>query len=173
MTFDEAFELLYTRIFKYCIGRFHGDSFLAEDATNKAFIVLNRKWDTLASHEEKFLTSWLFGAVRYTTKEVKRETAANVISLDEEWCVSMIEQEQINSGTTYNEVFEDQKYEDYIAAIEKSLNSADRHVFHRIVVDNCPISKISEELQATENSVRVRWSRLQRKIEPLVRALIK
>ncbi len=173
MSFEEVYKKLYPTILRYCSCSFHGELYYAEEAAAKAFCVLYRKWDELPSYEEKFLKCWLVGAARNTVKEVIRVKSNNVVSLDEEWCVAMVEQQQLQSGAGYNEVLEAQKYEDYIKEIEHSLKESDRRIFHMAVVEKCTIAQMAAEFHSSDNAMRIRWNRLQKKIRPMVEALIR
>ncbi len=173
MIFEEAYKKLFGSITRFCFCLCNKDQYLAEEATVKAFDVLKRKWEELPSYDEVFIRCFLAGTARYTSLEVKREYSSNVISLDEEWCIAVVEREQYMSGGNHNEVLEAQKYEDYIEAIEKTLKGKDLAVFHGIVVEKRTLRRLSEELKDSENALRVRWSRLQKKLEPMVREMIK
>ena len=172
MTFDEMYLKHFPTISAYCYHRNGLNQYLAEEATAKAFDVLYKKWNTLRSHDEKTLKSWLLKAAENTMKEVGRKQPPPHEPLDAPWCQDLIEEQQCRNGTFYDSFMETQKFLDYINEIEKTLKPNAKALFHYIVVEQLSIEETAKEINLTENAVRIRWSRLSRKLKPFVKQLI-
>ncbi len=173
MNYEEAYDRLYRPIVRFCHVIFNDDSYYADEAASKAFKALKRRWDELRSTDEITIRCWLANAVRYTAQEVRREMAAETIPLDENWGRALVEKYQIKTEQYYNPVLEMIKYEDYIKDILKLLSPPDQKIFRGIVLEEKTIQQLAEEFQIKENAMRVRWYRLQKKLEPIVKEMIK
>ena len=172
MTFDEAYLKHFPAITAYCFYRNGKDQYLAEEATAKAFEVLYKKWDTLRSHDEKVLRSWLIKAAENTMKEVGRKQPSSYEPLDEPWCQDLVDEQQYKNGGYYDYFDERQKFLDYASDLEKSLELETKILFHCIVVEELSIEAIARKMNLTENAVRIRWSRLRKKLQPLVKKML-
>ncbi len=172
MTFDEMYLKHFSTITAYCYYRNGLNRYLAEEASSKAFDTLYKKWHTLQSHDEKVLKSWLLKTAEHTMKEVLRKQPPPHEPLDESWCQDLIEEQQCRNGTFYDPVMETQKYFDYISEIEKTLKPNAKALFHYIVVEQLTIEETAKEMNLTENAVRIRWSRLSKKLKSFVKQLI-
>ena len=172
MTFDEMYLKHFPTVTAYCYQRNGFNRYFAEEAASKAFDVLQRKWEELSSHDEKKLKSWLISAVEYTMKEVVREQPPSHEPLDEPWCQDLIEEQQCRNGTFYDPFMEAQKFLDYTNEIEKKLKPNAKALFHYIVIEQLSIEETAKKMNLTENAVRIRWSRLSRKLKPIVKRLV-
>ncbi len=173
MSFDEIYKEFYPTLVRYCCQFFPRQRCYAEDAADRAFVMLYRKWDEMASHDDRFLKSWLLGTVQLTSKEVRRHITANIVSLDEQWCVDLIEDQQLEGHPFFNEVLEEQRFLDYIDEIKKELNPGEWELFELAAIKSLPHSEVARAMQLSVNATRIRWCRLLKKLKPLVEELIK
>ncbi len=166
MTFEDAYKALFESIVKYCYVRNGKDRYYAEESTAKAFEVLYRKWDTLPSHEEKFIKGWLVRAADNTIREVRRSAPSAYMPIEEAWCQDLIDEQHCRNH--YDEDQEAYCFAEYIKEIEAKLEPKDRQLFHYVMVEQLPFNKIANNMNTSENAVRIKWTRLKRKLSPII-----
>ncbi len=172
MTFDEIYRKKYKTVVAYCYERTRHNQYLAEEAASRAFRVLFQKWDTLNSHEEPVLQSWLLRTAYYTVKEICRQQPPAHEPLDEPWCRDLADEMQSRNGNFYDLVTEKLQFECYVSQIEKALRPRARELFHYIVADGLSIRDAAEKMSITENALRIRWLRLQKELVPIVEKIL-
>ncbi len=165
MTFDEVYTKHFPTMARYCLSRNGGDRYLAEDAAEQAFLTLFRKWDTLPSHDELFLKCWLAGTCENTMREIHRKTQG-VASLDEDWCLDLVEEEQSRKGVAYDLENEITRFAEYTEALEKDLKPKEKLLFRAVVVDEVGLREAGRRLDISENAAKLKWGRLKKKLQP-------
>ena len=123
-------------------------------------------------YEPKQLSSWLYGVLENKLKEMKRQQPQYIESLDEDWCRDLVEHQQYMHGTPIDEEIEYQRFLQYAAQIEHTLHTKDRELFHYRVIDQYPHKVIAKKMNLSENAVKLRWRRLQARIQPFVEKMI-
>lgn len=127
------------------------DKNVAEDIVHETFYVAIRKYDIFSQHPES--RGWLFNVAKFKIKEYYRKLKSQEEPYTEE--------EQEDTGTTEA---------GYIKAemeimIYETLTDEELLRFRRYYVWGETPAEIAEKEQITENNLRVRLSRLKRKIE--------
>ncbi|MBQ9131756.1 MAG: hypothetical protein IJX62_04725 [Clostridia bacterium] len=172
MTFDETYLRCFDLICRYCLPRLKSNQYLAEEVAKKALDILARDWKTVQFYEEKLFYCWLYGVVENKIHEVDREQAPKYEPLDEEWCMKLVEKQQIKKGAPLDEETEYRQFLDYAAVIERKLEGWERELFHYRVVDGLLFRDVAKRMAITENAAKLRWYRMEEKLKQIVDELL-
>ncbi len=170
MTFAEAYNTLYPAVVKFCFVQNGQKYHEAEDAASMAFLVLHNRWNEVASHDSRLIKSFLIGTARNAMRQLYREKPPDHESLDDAWCQDAVEAENLGQMDEQRYNFE---YREYIKEIEATLDPEGRRIFHSIVVDELSFRQIAKAMHVSENSLRLRWIRIRKKLKPKLDKLLR
>ncbi len=155
----------YSRIYDYCLYRIRHQQD-AEDMSSDIFCLLYDKWEHYETHDETAVLAFLYRSANY--KIVERGKGTIILYGNEE-----IDIDSLSGDVPIDyEIVENDKYERYISEILRNLAGKERELFTYIVIDKLPYADIGNRFGVSENSVKLRWYRLRRRMKPLVQSLI-
>ncbi len=162
---EKIYKKCFQRIYEYCKHRI-GNENDAMDIASEVFCLLFEKWTRYETHPEEAILAFLFRSADYKIRERGRieevrsgDTEIDLTTLPEKLPIDFYIKEQ-------------DKYEEYIREILLALPEKSRELFADIVINKMPYSEIAAKLQVSENTVKLRWYRIRRKLEPFVHSLI-
>lgn len=162
MTYEEAYRIHRKRIECFCQYKLYSKSDEeAEDIASEIFILLFQKWETMDSHEGDRIKAWLYRAATLKVMESNRKAhqAPEVCEFDE---TRMGETEDILA----RDFEEDSRiFEQYLRQIKSILSRKDLILFEMKVEKKYTLAQAAESLKIKETTVRVRWFRIQKKLE--------
>ncbi len=171
MTFEFIYEKYFDDIYRYCYHRNDGDQYSAEEATKLTFDVVLRDWKTVKEYPSERFMAWLYGVARNKIREVRREQPPSTESTSEEWCRALIDAQSIGKEPP-DEEEEYQQFVQYIKEIRSWLKPKDLKLFDMRVLKRMPHRDIGEQLGVSENAAKLRWARLEDKLQPIVEKII-
>ncbi len=155
----------YNRIYDYCLYRIKHE-YDAEDMTSDVFCLLHDKWEQYETHDDAAILTFLYRSANYKIIERGKETTILCGSAE-------IDIDSLPEGLPIDyAIVENDRYERYISDILRNLTGKDRELFTYIVIDKLHYTDIAGKLHVSENTVKLRWYRLRRKIKPLIYSLI-
>lgn len=161
-TFNEAYELYYESIYKFCLSRLNGGSEYAEDCTQEVFLVFyNRltKGDTF-EYPRAFLYKTAVNIIRqYNDKNIKINS--NETEFDE-----YIPSDEINSA------IEKISFESLKKRIEESLRDDDLILFREFFIEEKRVKDIARELGITPTTCATRLHRLRSRLKAIINDFI-
>ncbi len=162
---DRIYREYYNRIYNYCLYRIQ-HKYDAEDMTEDVFCLLYNKWEQYKTHDDAAILAFLYRSAYYKIIERGKETTILYGSTE-------IDIDSLPEGLPIDyAIVENDRYERYISDILRNLTGKDRELFTYVVVDNLRYADIADRLQVSENTVKLRWYRLRRRIKPLIYSLI-
>ncbi len=172
MTFELIYEKYFDDIHRYCYYRTEGDQYCSDEATAETFFLVLKQWETVKTFNDDRLMAWLYGVARNKIREVRREQPSSIESLSEERCRALIDEQSIGKEPP-DEEEEYQQFVQYIKEIQSRLKPKDLRLFDMRVIKRMPHKKIGEALGISENAAKLRWARLEDKLEPIVEKILK
>ena len=129
----------------------------AEDIASRAMQILWEKWDTLPTHTEVGLTSWLFRTARNLARDHEKSLSRRppTLSLDELPPSRAPQAEQEESP---------EQYDRYLSRILQRLSPDDAALFADRIIRHQTDKQIAARMGITVNAVRIRWTRIKQKI---------
>lgn len=173
LTFIEIYSKHYNTIYRYSYKKIHNKE-LAEDLSSEVFVKLLEKWSLLEHTSEKALLSWLYKTLNnillnyYKTKKLHFSESNSEILFDE------FEAQGI---WAFQDIFDTQEiqdvlYKEYIQQISHLLNNNEFLLFKNIVLNNRSIAETAKIINKKENTVKVSWKRLKKKLKKILIDLI-
>ena len=172
MTFEFIYEKYFDDIHRYCYYRTEGDQYCSDEATAETFFLALKQWETVKEYPPERFMAWLYGVARNKIREVRREQPPSTESTSEEWCRALIDAQNIGNEPP-DEEEEYRQFVQYINQIRLQLKPKDWNLFQMRVVQRMPHKKIGETLGISENAAKLRWARLEDKLEPIVEKILK
>lgn len=166
MTYEEAYQKYKDVIERFCLSHTDNNRYYAEEATSETFQTLFEKWDSLNSHEDKVLLTWLYRTAINKIREQHRNEPPAYLNIDDEENQNLIEKRLLEDGSIPDEYEEFEKYEVYLTQIKQILKKKELILFEYIVVKRLTYKQVSNYLKISESAVKMRWYRLQNKIHP-------
>lgn len=174
MTFDQAFHKFYAYIVMYCHQFTKNDTFSSEDITSEAFITLSHKWESLKSHEEPVVLSYLMHTARLKGLEFLRKKPPETIPYEDDYAQNMIAKQMLEDDSIPDAIEEHLKFEAYKTKLRGHLKNPDERKLFKYKVDmQLKNKEIGRKMDLSEGAVKMRWIRLRKKLHPIVEELIK
>ncbi len=162
---ESIYRKYYRRIYDYCLYRIKHE-YDAEDMTSEVFCLLYDKWEQYEAHDEAAILSFLYRAANLKIRERGRQT-------DRPYGGAEIDIDTLSEELPIDyAIVENDRYERYISDILRKLTGQDRELFTYIVIDQLRYTEIADKLHVSENTVKLRWYRLRRRMKPLIYSLI-
>lgn len=170
VTFEQIFTEYYPHICRYCAYRLKDDSH-AEDIASEVFILLAQRWDSIEPHSTPVLATWLYRTARFKLQEHARHLKRRVptASLDDPLILELRELAPLDPTTVNPETGEAYTYDEYITLIRESLSEDEFFLFTQIFVKERPTDEIAAELGISPGALYVRWHRIRRRLQRLLR----
>ncbi len=167
--FNNIYNSYYKKIYAFCVIRLDGNTEEANEIAEEAFFTLSVKWDSLNSHSEAALASWVYSAAKNLIHNHRRSVWRNnsrYVSLEE-----YIEYGKDVADNT--SPFDQITYETYINKIREELSAEEWKLFNYVVIEEYSILEISLILDMKFNAVKTRWHRLRKKLQKILKNYIK
>jgi len=151
--FTDIVEKYYKQILYYCTGRYYIDISDAEEITNDVFIILFRKWDSLAFDE---IRAWL------------HRTADNLVMHHFRKKKTRVKTEPLYDNDTEELVADDYEKdivsEDFVSRILNKLSDEEQKIFECRYITGLTLMEIAKLMGIPYSTVRLRLMGIQKKI---------
>ena len=171
-TFDEAYLALYVSTVKRCMNFSNRQQFYAEEIAHEAFVTLQKKWDSLLSHEVCVVRAFLYKTAKLKCKEFLEKNATDTVPFDDDVVQHQIFKRSQEAASIPDAMEEERKLRGFFEQIKKDLSKKEKLLFEYKVEQELPHEEIAKKLGITESASKMRWKRLKEKMSPMVKKLI-
>lgn len=126
---------------------------IAEDVVQEIYCIAYENWDRLCIRDMDSRRGWLFKAANYILYNLHRRKDNTTISI-----------ELIGDMTEGMSVCADFESAEWKLVAQKMFSEKDRKLFEQYYILNYGIAEIAGELKTSEESVRMRLSRIRKKM---------
>ncbi len=158
-TFDEIYLQYYNTIFKYCNYKLN-NNYDADDITSEVFLLLYQKWNSFDSHPDSGILTWLYRSASFMIQRHFKKGKMRPLAF-EDVSAKLFDDEPDGN-------LQDRKYNEYVENIKNKLSEKDRILFEYIVIKKYNYKTISDEMQISENAVKLRWYRLRTELKDYI-----
>ncbi len=172
ISYTEAYQMYYDRIFKYCLTRLENNIMYAEDITSEVFLELFLQWDNIKQRPREAILSWLYKTAFNMISEFRRSKSRMFVSLDDENNHEILNSILTNPISTLDESDEIYRYTQYIQLIRNQLTETEIILFDSIVIYRLSYTQLAQKLHVSEKAISMRWYRLKKRLEIIIHSLI-
>lgn len=166
VSFDEIYIKYSKQIELFCQTKTKDCVYSSEEISQDVFTALFVKWDSLRSHAEPVILSWLYRTAKNMIADQyrKRKKIPETISIDDESFQQTVIFEDMSPFDNCSQL----TYEEYMVLIEGQLTSDELVLFRLVVEEKMPMHLIASIIEKKPNTVRTRWMRLKKKIAKIL-----
>ena len=160
-TYQTIYRSCFPKLVTYLQRKYACNRQDAEDIAAQALHILWQKWDGLDSHTEAGILCWLFLTVQNLMRNEakKRRRSPVLISLEK-----MTDNQHPIALPETSPQQSEEEYDRYLKAIMRMLSERDAALFHAKIVEKESDEVIAARLGLSQNTLRVRWLRVKRRI---------
>lgn len=149
--FREFYRDTYRKLLGY-VSRMEEINESPEDMVQDIYCLAFRKWDSLKQHPKP--TGWLYITANHIAQNRQRRKENRDVSLEQ-----IMDDSDEKAG-----VFAAYEAVEWELVSDKLLSEQDRKIFEKYYLKNYGTTEISEELGISEENVRMRLSRIRKKM---------
>lgn len=148
--FREFYRDTYKKLLGY-VSRMEELNESPEDMVQSIYCLAYRDWDRLQLHTN--LTGWLYITANHISRNLRRREENNDISL-----------ELLDESAIELRIYADYDAVEWKLTAHEILTEKDRAIFDKCYLENHSSSEIAAELGISEENVRMRLSRIRKKM---------
>ena len=147
---DFYFET-YRDLYRY-VNRMEGMQGQAEDVVQEVYYLAYVKWDKIYHHPKPM--AWLYVTANYLVKNLRRLAENRTLSLE----LLQDADSQLVTEADFGKV-------EWRLMLHGILSEKDWELLWKYCVEGYQVGELAEQMECSENSIRMRLSRIRRKIK--------
>ena len=165
ITLEEACNRYYVTIQRYVARRYSCADYIRDCIVQDVFVRLSAKWNTLESHREISIVSWLYSTAQNVIKEYIKASVKEAITMD-------VDTEVIENIADPDDRLEksdrDYDYHILLQYIQSNLSPKEWELFNLCYIESVSIDKLKEIYGKNENCIYQKKFKLRKRVQQVI-----